>query len=88
AYSLLAAPWEITLLPEMAQGTLRAHQDELRNQWQADNGTWQAVGQWRAIVAGGGQHLDFDDQRSSASGDGSGNNGNVGGSYRLDDNWP
>jgi outer membrane lipase/esterase len=87
AYSLLAAPWELTLLPEMAQGTLRAHQDELRNQWQADNGNWQAVGQWRAIVAGGGQRLDFDDQRSSASGDGSGYNLNVGTSYRLDESW-
>ena len=87
AYSLLAAPWELSLLPEMAQGTLRAHQDELRNQWQADNGNWQAVGQWRAIVAGGGQRLDFDGQGSSASGDGSGYNRNVGGSYRLDDSW-
>ncbi|KAA8697239.1 esterase EstP [Pseudomonas proteolytica] len=87
AYSLLAAPWELTLLPEMAQGTLRAHQDELRNQWQADNANWQAVGQWRAIVAGGGQRLDFDDQRSSASGDGSGYNLNVGTSYRLDESW-
>ncbi|NMZ34578.1 esterase EstP [Pseudomonas proteolytica] len=83
AYSLLAAPWELTLLPEMAQGTLRAHQDELRNQWQADNANWQAVGQWRAIVAGGGQRLDFDDQRSSASG----YNLNVGTSYRLDESW-
>lgn len=87
AYSLLSAPWEITLLPEMAQGTLRAHQDELRNQWQADWGNWQAVGQWRAIVAAGGQHLDFDDQTSSASGDGSGYNLNIGGSYRLNDAW-
>ncbi len=87
AYSLLAAPWEITLLPEMAQGTLRAHQDSLRNQWQADSGSWQAVGQWRAIVDAGGQHLDFDDQNSSASGDGSGYNLNIGGSYRLNDEW-
>ncbi|NWB91335.1 esterase EstP [Pseudomonas agarici] len=87
AYSLLAAPWEITLLPEMAQGTLRAHQDELRNQWQADWGNWQAVGQWRAIVAAGGQHLDFDDRSSSASGDGSGYNLNIGGSYRLNEAW-
>lgn len=87
AYSLLAAPWELTLLPEMAQGTLRAHQDELRNQWQADADHWQAVGQWRAIVAGGGQHLDFNDERSSASGDGNGYNLNVGASYRLNDAW-
>jgi len=87
AYSLLAAPWEITLLPEMAQGTLRAHQDELRNQWQADWENWQGVGQWRAIVAGGGQHQDFDSQRSGASADGNGFNLNIGGSYRLNEAW-
>ncbi|MFO2462258.1 autotransporter domain-containing protein [Pseudomonas sp. 15FMM2] len=87
AYSLLAAPWEVSLLPEMAQGTLRAHQDELRNQWQADTGNWQAEGQWRAIVAGGGQHLDFDQQSSGAKGDGSGYNLNIGGSYRLNEAW-
>lgn len=45
AYSLLAAPWELTLLPEMAHATLRAHQDELRSQWQSDWESWQAVGQ-------------------------------------------
>ncbi|UUT22439.1 esterase EstP [Pseudomonas sp. T8] len=87
AYSLLAAPWEITLLPEMAQGTLRAHQDELRNQWQADWENWQGVGQWRAIVAAGGQHQDFDSQRSGASADGNGFNLNIGGSYRLNEAW-
>ncbi|MBC2689405.1 esterase EstP [Pseudomonas kielensis] len=87
AYSLLAAPWEASLLPEMAHGTLRAHQDELRNQWQADWENWQGVGQWRAIVAGGGQHQDFDGQNSAASGDGSGYNLNIGGSYRLNDAW-
>ncbi|AZC40363.1 esterase EstP [Pseudomonas chlororaphis] len=87
AYSLLAAPWEITLLPEMAQGTLRAHQDELRNQWQADWENWQSVGQWRAIVAAGGQHQDFDSQRSGASADGNGFNLNIGGSYRLNEAW-
>ena len=87
AYSLLAAPWEITLLPEMAQGTLRAHQDELRSQWQADWENWQGIGQWRAIVAAGGQHLDIDDQASSVSADGNGYNLTVGGSYRLNDAW-
>ena len=87
AYSLLAAPWELTLLPEMAQGTVRAHQDELRNQWLADWENWQGVGQWRAIVSGGGQHQDFDGQDSVASADGNGANLNIGGSYRLDDAW-
>lgn len=87
AYSLLAAPWEVTLLPQMAHSTLRAHQDELRNQWQADWDDWQAVGQWRAIVTGGGQHLDIDSQSSGASGDGKGYSLNVGASYRLNEAW-
>ncbi|MBK0058206.1 autotransporter domain-containing protein [Pseudomonas sp. S44] len=84
AYSILAAPWELTLLPEMAHASLRAHQDELRNQWQTP---WQAVGQWQAFVATGAQDLDFGSQRSSASGDGRGYNLTLGGSYRLDDAW-
>lgn len=83
-YSILAAPWELTLLPEMAHGNLRAHQDELRNQWQAP---WQAIGQWQPFVATGAQDLDFDGQRSGASGDGRGYNLTLGGSYRLDDAW-
>ncbi|MCD5980765.1 esterase EstP [Pseudomonas quasicaspiana] len=87
AYSLLAAPWEINLLPEMANGTLRAQQDELRSQWLADWGNWQGVGQWRAIVAAGGQKMDFDAQDNSANADGHGYNVTVGGSYRLADHW-
>ncbi|MGH8433764.1 MAG: esterase EstP [Pseudomonas sp.] len=87
AYSLLAAPWELTLLPEMAHGTLRSHQDQLRNQFQADWESWQAQGQWRAFVSGGGQRLDFDEQDSSASADGNGYNLNLGGSYRLNEAW-
>ncbi|CAD5107314.1 esterase EstP [Zestomonas carbonaria] len=87
AYSLLAAPWELTLLPEMAHGTLRAHQDRLRAQWQADWEAWQPVGQWRGFVDGGGQHLDFDGQGSASGGDGTGYNLNLGTSYRLDEAW-
>ncbi|MBB1610266.1 MULTISPECIES: esterase EstP [unclassified Pseudomonas] len=87
AYSVLSAPWEATLLPEMAHGTLRAYQDELRSQWLADWENWQGVGQWRGFVTGGGQHLDYDDQDSAASGDGFGYNLTLGGSLRLDDAW-
>lgn len=84
-YSLLAAPWELTLLPEMAHGTLRTHQDQLRSQWQADWEAWQGVGEWRAIVAAGAQRQDYDVYDSSA--DGNGYNLTVGGSYRLDESW-
>jgi outer membrane lipase/esterase len=85
AYSLLAAPWEISLLPEMAHGTLRSHQDQLRAQWQADWEAWQAVGQWRSFVNGGGQRLTYDIYESDA--DGNGYSLNFGGSYRLDEAW-
>jgi outer membrane lipase/esterase len=87
AYSLLSAPWEITLLPEMALGTLNAHQDELRSQWLADEGNWQNIGQWRAIVAAGGSRMNFDDQSSAASADGNGYNLTIGGSYRFAEDW-
>ncbi|MCD5995234.1 autotransporter domain-containing protein [Pseudomonas sp. CDFA 602] len=87
AYSLLSAPWEITLLPEMANGTLRTHQDELRAQWLSDFGQWQGVGQWQSIIAAGGQKLDFDAQDSSADADGRGYNLTIGGSYRFADHW-
>jgi outer membrane lipase/esterase len=85
AYSLLAAPWEISLLPEMAHGTLRSHQDQLRAQWQADFEAWQAVGQWRSFVNGGGQRLTYDIYESDA--DGNGYSLNFGGSYRLNEAW-
>lgn len=85
AYSLLAAPWELSLLPEMAHGTLRSHQDQLRAQWQADWLDWQAVGQWRSFVTAGGQRQSYDVYESDA--DGNGYNLNLGGSYRLNDAW-
>jgi outer membrane lipase/esterase len=85
AYSLLAAPWEVTLLPEMALGTLRGHQDQLRAQWLADWEAWQGVGQWRAFVNGGGQRLDYDLHGGDA--DGNGYSLNFGASYRLDEAW-
>lgn len=85
AYSLLAAPWEASVLPEMAKGTLEAHQDQLRAQWQADWEAWQAVGQWRPFVNAGGARQSYDVYASDA--DGNGYNLSVGGSYRLDDAW-
>jgi outer membrane lipase/esterase len=85
AFSILSAPWEASLLPEMAHGNLRSHQDQLRTQWQADWEAWQPVGQWRAFVNGGGQRQDFDVYESNA--DGNGYSVNFGGSYRVDEAW-
>jgi len=87
AYSLLEAPMQISLLPEMGLGNLRSHQGQLRNQWQADWENWQAVGEWRGFLVGGGQRLDFDSQDSSPSADGNGYSFNIGTSLRLDDGW-
>lgn len=87
AYSLLGASQELSLLPEMALGNLRAHQGQLRNQWQADWLAWQPVEQWRGFVVGGGQHQDFDTQDNARSGDGNGYSVNMGASYRLDEAW-
>lgn len=87
AYSLLSAPWEISLLPEMANSTLRAHQDELHAQWLSDFGHWQAVGQWQGILSAGGQKLDIDAQDTSADADGKGYSLTIGTSYRFAENW-
>jgi outer membrane lipase/esterase len=84
SYSLLAAPWELTLLPEMAHGALRSHQDALRNQWEQP---WQPVGQWQALLDTGAGYTDFDEQHGSANADSHGLNLTLGGSYRLTEAW-
>lgn len=87
AYSLLEAPMQISLLPEMAMGNLRSHQSQLRNQWQADWENWQAVDEWRGFLVGGGQRQDYDSQDNSPSADGNGYSFNIGTSLRLDEAW-
>lgn len=87
AISILSAPWEISLLPEMADSSLRASNDALRTQLQADWGSWQQTGTWRGFVSGSGQHRNFDKADTSASGTGNGYGVHLGGSYRLNDLW-
>ncbi|WP_439860661.1 autotransporter domain-containing protein [Pseudomonas sp. MBLB4136] len=86
-YSILSAPWQVSLLPEMAMASLNGHQQQMRSEWQADRGAWQAVGQWRSFVAASGQRQQFQEGAAVASGDSHGLGLNLGGSYRLDDNW-
>lgn len=86
-YSLLSAPWELTLLPEMALGTLRAHQDQIHSQWQADLLQWQPVGGWRSIVAAGGLRTSFAAQDSSRNARGNSQELTLGASYRIDEAW-
>jgi outer membrane lipase/esterase len=87
ALSILSAPWEVSLLPEMADGSLRAANDALRTQLQAEWGDWQQTGTWRGFVSGAGQHRNFDKADTSASGTGHGYSVHLGGSYRLSDVW-
>lgn len=84
ARSLLAAPWEITLLPQMAQTGVRAHQDELRNQWQTP---WQATGQWQIMLAASDQSIRHDAQDTSVQGQGRGQQLLLGTSYRPNEQW-
>ncbi|RRW47127.1 autotransporter domain-containing protein [Pseudomonas luteola] len=87
AYLILAAPWELTLLPEMAYGSLTAHQGQLYSQWLSDRNHWQPVGTWNSFVSPGGLRQNFDGQSSSVSGDGDGYSLDLGGSFRLNDYW-
>ena len=86
-YSLLAAPWEIGLLPEMALSSLNTHQQQLRTEWQADRGDWQMAGTWRSFVAATGQRQDFDAQAAAAPGEGEALGLSVGTSYRPYPRW-
>ncbi|HLD68851.1 MAG TPA: autotransporter domain-containing protein [Pseudomonas sp.] len=87
ALSLLSAPHELTLLPELAHGLLRGQQDRLHSQWQADGQAWQGLGQWRGFVDAGGQRQDFERQAGLVDADGEGYSLNLGASYRLDQGW-
>lgn len=86
-YSILAAPWELSLLPQAAESALRDSQDRQRQQWLGDAGAWQAVGRWRGFVDGSVRRADLDGSGTSAAGDASGKALNVGGSYRLSEPW-
>lgn len=86
-YSILAAPWELSLLPQVAETALRGSQERLRQQWLADWGAWQTVGRWRGFVDGTARSADLDGTDTSAAGDVSGKGLSLGGSYRLAERW-
>lgn len=86
-YSILGASWEVSLLPEMAMASLNGHQQQLRSEWQADRGAWQAIGQWRSFVGASGQRQEFERGEAVASGDSDGLGVNLGSSYRLSEQW-
>jgi len=67
--------------------SLTDHQQQLRSEWQADRGAWQAVGQWRSFVGVSGQRQQFQRGEAVASADSDAYGVNLGGSYRLDRHW-
>ena len=82
-YSIVAAPWEISLLPEMAMSSLLYFQDQL----QAPAHQWQAVGQWRSFFTSGGIRNEFR-SRGAVSGSNSDGPGlTLGGTFRPDRDW-
>lgn len=83
-HSIIAAPWEVTLLPEMALSSLIGHQQQLQGQLQDQ---WQASGQWRGFVAGNGMRREFDRRAAVAGGDSDGLGLTLGSSYRLNEQW-
>ncbi|WP_068824744.1 autotransporter domain-containing SGNH/GDSL hydrolase family protein [Pseudomonas sp. BMS12] len=85
--SILAAPWEVSLLPQAAVSALGSARSKLQQQWLGDWGRWQAVGKWRGFIDGGVSRADFDAADTSAEGDGDGKTLSMGSSYRLDEHW-
>ncbi|WP_394559752.1 autotransporter domain-containing protein [Aquipseudomonas alcaligenes] len=85
--SILAAPWEISRLPQAGESALRSSREQLRRQWLADWGAWQGESQWRGSVSGGLQRSDYDGDDTAAAGDGRGESLGLGASYRLNEQW-
>ncbi|WP_454254311.1 autotransporter domain-containing protein [Pseudomonas sp. Marseille-Q8238] len=85
--SILAAPWEISLLPQAAELALRGGREQLRQQFLGDWGTWQEEGQWRGFVSGGVRRMDFDAADTAAAGDGRGMGLGIGASVRVAEHW-
>ncbi len=83
-YSIISAPWEVSLLPEMGRSALRAHLLQLDNELSARRGDWQAVGAWRTFVQGGYNRPEYD---GYGGGDGSGLSLSLGVTQRLSETW-
>jgi len=83
-YSIISAPWEVSLLPEMGRSALRAHLQQLDNELSARRGDWQAVGAWRTFVQGGYNRPEYD---GYGGGDGSGLSLSLGVTQRLSETW-
>ncbi|MBK3866434.1 autotransporter domain-containing protein [Pseudomonas stutzeri] len=83
-YSILSAPWEISLLPEMGRSALRAHLQQLDTELTALHGDRQAVGAWRTFLQSGYQRPEYD---GHGGGDGDGLSLSLGVIHRPNAAW-
>lgn len=83
-YSILSAPAEVSLLPEMGRSALRNHLQLLDNELAAQRGNWQPVGNWRTFVQGGYNRPEYD---GFGGGDGDSPTLAIGMSNRVSEYW-
>lgn len=83
-YSILAAPAEISLLPEMGRSALRNHLQMLDNELTAQRGNWQPTGTWRTFVQTGYNRPKYD---GFGGGDGDSPTLAIGVTNRISDAW-
>ncbi|KJH83544.1 autotransporter domain-containing esterase [Stutzerimonas stutzeri] len=83
-YSILSAPAEVSLLPEMGRSALRNHLQMLDNELAAQRGNWQSIGSWRTFVQGGYNRPEYD---GFGGGDGDSPTLAVGVTNRVNDSW-
>jgi outer membrane lipase/esterase len=83
-YSILSAPAEVSLLPEMGRSALRNHLQMLDNELAAQRGNWQSVGAWRTFVQGGYNRPEYD---GFGGGDGHSPALAIGVSNRISQAW-
>lgn len=83
-YSILAAPAEVSLLPEMGRSALRNHLQMLDNELAAQRGNWQPIGAWRTFVQTGYNRPKYD---GFSGGDGDSPTLAIGVTNRISDAW-
>lgn len=59
-YSILSAPWQVSLLPELGRSALAAHLRQLDSELSARRGQWQPVGEMRLSVQGAYHRPEYD----------------------------
>ena len=83
-YSILSAPAEVSLLPEMGRSALRNHLQMLDNELTTQRSNWQSTGTWRTFVQGGYNSSQYD---GFGGGDGDSPTLAIGVTDRVSENW-